>query len=220
MIKDQKSFNAQVGIRTNLLHRFWSLLLLSFVFIINSLSAQSAIPNQKTDNQPLISVVGEAVLYSKDAAFNEQIHNDKNTQLHSTVEVDQNNNLIISAKKIDIKSEVKIQPKKKTESIVSESNKKQLSKSETLPKKKIDIHIASKNESSEFLLSSHNSHISFIPPNNDSSLSKYFIGYHLFQERTSVKFSTVINYYYKNRNFKQQISIHKFSVRPPPALFL
>jgi|GEM_PF-3361304 len=220
MVKDIQSFNAQVEIETVLVNKTRALFLFLCLFITSLFSAQQTPTSKKTDPEPLISVVGNAVIYSKDPAFNAQIRSNKNLQLNSKIEVSENSALKISSKSTQKKSKV-AKSKKKKESIVIVTKKEKDEKYQVdLPKKAINIKIDSKDLTTEFLSGSSNRHISFLPPNNDSSLSKFVVGQHLFQERASVKFPTKINYYYKNRNLKQQISIYKLSVRPPPVLVI
>lgn len=221
MKRGRLSLNAQVGIGTDLFCRFQLIFAFLFVFSVTSFSAQQI----NSTSEPLISVVGGATIYSKDPAFNKQISNNKNLQDNLKIEVVENNDLRISAKSTEKKDKPVNSLKKNKKNIVviakeEKEKKKEKEYKSDLPKKEVEIKINSKDVTAEFLSNSSNGHICFIPPNNDSSSSKFFVGYHSFQERISVKFPSKINYYYKNRNLKQQISIYKLSVRPPPVLFL
>lgn len=221
MVKDIQSFNAQVEIEPVLFNKTRAFFLFLCLFITGLLSAQQADTSKKTAAEPIISVVGDAVIYSKDPAFNAQMRNNKNLQLNSKIEVAANSDLKISSKNTTKKAKLNNPSKKKQENIVvaTKEEKEKKYKSD-LPKKDVKIKIHSKDVSTAFSHGFSTSQVSFIPPNNDSSLSKFFVGYHLFQLRPSVKFPNKINYYYTNRNLKQQISIYKLSVRPPPVLIL
>lgn len=218
MKKGMVSFNAQVGITTILRCKIKAILSFLFLFFINFFLAQTSTESTPPAAEPLISVVGDAAIYSKDAAFNEQIRNNKNLQLHSKIEIDPNSALKITAKHSDKKTKIATSPPKKRENIVVSSKKENKFKSDNFPKKEVFIKINYTDISNKFLLGSSSGKISFVPPTNDSFTSKYFSGYHLFEERLSVKFPNVVNYYYKNRNLKKRISLDKFSVRPPPNL--
>ncbi|MCD9853124.1 hypothetical protein LUD75_00280 [Epilithonimonas sp. JDS] len=221
MVKDIQSFNAQVEIEPVLLIKTRALFFSLCLFITSLFSAQQADTSKNTAPEPLISVVGDAVIYSKDPAFNAQMRNNKNLQLNSKIEVAANSDLKISAKSTAKKAKLNNPSKKKKENIVvAAKEEKEKKYKSNLPKKEVKIKIDSKDVSAAFSSGFSTCQVSFVPPNNDSSLSKFVVGQHLFQERASVKFPTKINYYYKNRNLKQQISIYKLSVRPPPAMIL
>ena len=221
MVKDKSSFNAQIGMETVLQCRIRFFLLLVLFFNTILFTAQQKQTKQKPDSQPLITVVGEAVIYSNDEDFNKQIRNNKNLQSNSNLEIaEKNNNLQISSKKVDKKNKAATSPKKKKENIILAAKEEKEKKYQAnLAKKEIDITINSKDFSTEFLPGSSTGHFTFIAPNNDSA-SKFFTASYFYQKRLSVKFWNTINYFYKNRNFKRPIPINKLSVRPPPVLFL
>ena len=219
MIEDTWSFSIQMRMANVL--RYKVRLVFAIVLFLNTilLSAQQSYPQQKTDSEPVITVLGEAVIYSKDEAFNKQIRNNKNLQSHSNIEISANSSLKISAKKVEKKTKTpaSYQKKKRNKSLSTreEIEKKHQS---SLPKKEIEIRINSKDGTTAFFSDSSNQHISFIPPNNDYSPSRFLTESCFYQKRTSVKFWNHIDYFYKNINFKQQTTLSKFSVRPPPAL--
>lgn len=80
MIEDTWSFSIQMRMGNVL--RYKVRLVFAIVLFLNTilLSAQQSYPQQKTDSEPVITVLGEAVIYSKDEAFNKQIRNNKNLQ--------------------------------------------------------------------------------------------------------------------------------------------
>ena len=105
MIEDTWSFSIQMRMGNVL--RYKVRLVFAIVLFLNTilLSAQQSYPQQKTDSEPVITVLGEAVIYSKDEAFNKQIRNNKNLQSHSNIEISTNSSIKISAKKVEKKNQ-------------------------------------------------------------------------------------------------------------------
>ncbi len=214
---DKLSFNAQVGIGTDLLYKFRLVLLFLFVFIVNPFSAQEVKPDVKIKSNATITVVGDAFIYSKDAAFNEQISGNKNLLKNSKVEFNQNNELKISAKNTNKSTKALTSNKKKTENIVLASKKKAKAKPADLPKKDIHIHVKNLDEHNQFFKGSISGDISFIFPSNDFHLIKYFIKPSGWFGNISIKFLDYINYFYDHDNSQLQVFYNYFSVRPPPS---
>lgn len=215
MEKDFLSFNAQVGIGTDLRCKFRTLFAFLFVFFITTFSAQEI--TVKSD--AIITVTGDAFIYSKDKAFNEQISKNKDLKQNSNIEFIQNNELKISAKSKKKQTKVLTSNKKKTENIVLASKKSEKYKSASLPKKDIHLQIKNLDESSKFFAGSSAGNVSFISPTNDYHLSKYFINdSNRFEELNPIGFLYKINCFYSNDNSKLQVFHNDFSVRPPPSL--
>ncbi|WP_379964585.1 hypothetical protein [Epilithonimonas sp. UC225_85] len=217
MRKDAKSSNAQVGMETVFLKKIQRLFVLFFVFLISLFSAQEK-PEGQINTNTVITVTGDAFIYSKDKAFNDQIRNNKSIKATSEiVELSNNTVLKITAKNAG-KSPKLISKKKKSKNIVLASKRENKYKSETYPKKDTNLQIKNTDEGNQFLTGSYSARISFVPPTNDSSLSKYFINYNVRLENISLVFSLYINHFYKTNNSKLQVFSNVFSVRPPPGL--
>lgn len=216
MIEDLKPYTAQIGIEAILQNKTRSFFLFLSLLITSIFSAQQSFSTTNTTPEPLISIVGNAVIYSKNQDFNEQICSNKNLQENLKVEISKNGYFKISNKNTEKKEKPAISFKKKKENIVLATKEKTYKS--TLPKKEIIIKINRKDFSTEFLCGFSISRNSFITPYNNSSLSKIFVEFNSFQVRISIKYPNKLNYYYKNRNLKQQIGIYELSVRPPPSL--
>lgn len=219
MKKDLKSLNAQVEIGTD----FWNIfrVLFGFVFVfffITPFSAQEVKSEESVRSEAVISIVGDAFIYSKDEAFNEQISKNKDLQKNYKVELTQNNGLKISAKSINNLSEEVNPNKRKTENIVLASKKVSKHKSVYFPKKDIHQQVKDLDENNKFFLGSIFGNSSFISPSNDSHLFKFFIGFTQLPESICLKYLHSINYFYRNSDSKLQSFTNDFSVRPPPSL--
>lgn len=218
MKKDILSFSAQVGIRTDLFYRFRLILAFVFVFFITLFSAQEVQSEVTIKSDAVITVVGDAFIYSKDKAFNEQVSKNKDLKQNSNLQFIQNNELKITAKNVKKQAKVLTTNKKKPENIVLASKKVEKYKTINLPKKDINFLIRSLDDSSKFFVGSSSSNTSFVSPNNDFQLSKYFIKLSDWFDSVSIKFSHKINYFYNNDNSRLQVFHNDFSVRPPPSL--
>lgn len=199
----------------NFLSKFWQFSVILLFLFLNSLSAQE-IQAQEPVSSGLIITAGDAVIYSKDASFNEQISKSKTIQQYSEIVKINDNELKIVAKNSD-KPTKKPQPKIKEEVDLLAVKKIKESKKVNLPKKKIDLHISGGYTDSQFLAGIGSVRGSFVPPSNDYQYSKYFLISSVSSENVSLEFLHYTNCFYKNDNSKLQINVSSFSVRPPPA---
>lgn len=219
MKKDLLSLYAQVGIGTDLWNKYRGLFVFLFAFLfITPFSAQELKPEEAGKPVANITVVGDAFIYSKDEAFNEQVSKNKDLQKNYKIEFIENNELKIVAKSTNKVVEEINSNKKKTENIVLASKKASKNKSVDFPKKDIHLKIKNLDDNHKFFLSSTSGNISFISPNNDSVSFKYFGVYSERNENVSLIFLHSVNYFYKNNTSKLQVFSNDFSVRPPPGL--
>jgi len=200
----------------NLNFKLWQFSLLFFFFSLGSLSVSAQEISHNEYAPPGIVVVGDAVIYSKDASFNEQISKSKSIQQYSEIVKINDNELKIVAKNSD-KPAKKLQPKIKEEVDLLAAKKIKESKKVNLPKKKIDLHISGGYTDSQFLSGVGSVRGSFVPPSNDYQYSKYFLISSVSSENISLEFLHYTNCFYKNDNSKLQVNVSSFSVRPPPS---
>lgn len=214
MKKDSLSFNAQVGIGTDLFYKFRVLFAFLFVFFITTFSAQET-PDKSTAT---ITVTGDAFIYSKDKSFNDQISGNKDLHKNYNVEFTKDNELKISAKNKKKRAKAVTVYKKKQENIVLASKKSAKYETVDIPKKDIYNFIKNLDSSNQFFAGSGSGTISFIYPVNDFHLSKFFAKPDEWIVNSSVKFSDHINYFYSNDSSTLQVFHNDLSVRPPPSL--
>ena len=196
--------------------KLWQFSLLFFFFSLGSLSVSAQEISHNESAPAEIVVVGDAVIYSKDASFNEQISKSKSIQQYSEIVKINDNELKIVAKNSD-KPAKKLQPKIKEEVDLLAAKKIKESKKVNLPKKKIDFHISGGYTDSQFLSGVGSVRGSFVPPSNDYQYSKYFLISSVSSENISLEFLHYTNCFYKNDNSKLQVNVSSFSVRPPPS---
>lgn len=216
MKKDSLSFNEQVGIGTDLFNKFRVLFAFLLVFFITTFSAQEVGSEIAVKPDAVITVVGDAFIYSKDNSFNEQVSRNKNLQQNSKIEFTSNNELKISAKKNSGQQETVAPSRKKKENIVLATKKVDKYKSVKIPKRDINLFVKNLDGNSQFFAGSCSGNVSFISPVNDFHLSKYFVKPTDWFENISVKFSDNINYFYSNDSSTLQVFHNDHSVRPPP----
>lgn len=214
---DILSFNAQVGFGIGFINKIKFLLILFCVSFINQIAAQEVKPEFTTKPNAIITVAGEAFIYSKDQAFNDQVTKNKQLQKDSKVKFGKANTLIISAKEKKKASKPVSSAKRKVENIVIASKKSASCNAIDLPKKEIVLHITDLDENDKFFAGGSSGNISFISPNNDYNSGKCLA---LFNERTesiSLNFLHNVVYFYHNDNSVLQVFHHELSVRPPPS---
>lgn len=198
----------------NLLPKFWQFSVILLFLFLNSLSAQE-VQSQESVSSGLI-ITGDAVIYSKDASFNEQIVTSQNIKQYSKVVKINDDEIKIVAKNSD-KPTKKSQPNIKEKVDLLAAKKLKENKKLDLPKKKIDLQISNGYSGSQFLVGNNSTNGSFVTPNNDYQSSKYFLNSSVNSDTTSLEFLHFTNCFYKNDNFKLQINVSSFSVRPPPT---
>lgn len=206
---------ANVKDYAGLLSKSWQFSVILLFLFLNSLSAQET-QTQEPVSSGLIITAGDAVIYSKDASFNEQISKSKTIQQYSKVIKINNDELKIVAKNSDEPTK-KLQPKIKDEVDLLAAKKLKDSRKVDLPKKKIDLHISKGYSDGKFLAGVSSINGSFVPPSNDYHYSKYFLNSSANPENTSLIFLHFTSCFYKNDNSRLQINVSSFSVRPPPA---
>ena len=81
------SFYTRVGIGTYFFNKFKFLFVFLFVFFMTFFSAQEVKSEVTVKSGGSISVIGDAFIYSKDAAFNEQVSKNKTLQQNSEIEI-------------------------------------------------------------------------------------------------------------------------------------
>jgi len=206
---------ANVKDYANLLPKFWQFSVILLFLFLNSLAAQET-QIQEPVSSGLIITVGDAVIYSKDASFNEQISKSKSIQQYSEIVKINDNELKIVAKYSD-KPTKKPQPRINEKVDLLAAKKLKENKKVDLPKKKIDLHISVGYTDSQFLAGVGSVRGSYLPPSNDYQYSKYFLISSVSSENVSLEFLHYTNCFYKNDNSKLQVNVSSFSVRPPPS---
>lgn len=206
---------ADVKDYANLFSKFWYISVILLFLFLNSLSAQET-QSQEPVSTGLIITSGDAVIYSKDPSFNKQITNSQNIKQYSKVVKINDDEIKIVAKNSDVPTK-KSQPKINEEVDLLAAKKLKESKKLNIPKKKIVLQISNGYSDSQFLVGANSTHGSFVTPNNDYQSSKYFLNSSVNSDNTSLEFLHFTNCFYKNDNFKLQINVSSFSVRPPPA---
>lgn len=206
---------ANVKDYAGLLSKSWQFSVILLFLFLNSLSAQET-QTQEPVSSGLIITAGDAVIYSKDASFNEQISKSKTIQQYSKVIKINNDELKIVAKNSDEPTK-KLQPKIKEEVDLLAAKKLKDSRKVDLPKKKIDLHISKGYSDGKFLAGVSSINGSFVSPSNDYHYSKYFLNSSANPENTSLIFLHFSSCFYKNDNSRLQINVSSFSVRPPPT---
>lgn len=206
---------ANVKNYAGLLSKSWQFSVILLFLFLNSLSAQET-QTQEPVSSGLIITAGDAVIYSKDASFNEQISKSKTIQQYSKVIKINNDELKIVAKNSDEPTK-KLQPKIKDEVDLLAAKKLKDSRKVDLPKKKIDLHISKGYSDGKFLVGVSSINGSFVSPSNDYHYSKYFLNSSANPENTSLIFLHFTSCFYKNDNSRLQINVSSFSVRPPPT---
>lgn len=207
---------ADVKDYANLFSKFWYISIILLFLFLNSLSAQET-QSQEPVSTGLIITSGDAVIYSKDPSFNKQITNSQNIKQYSKVVKINDDEIKIVAKNSDVPTK-KSQPKINEEVDLLAAKKLKESKKLNIPKKKIVLQISNGYSDSQFLVGANSTNGSFVTPNNDYQSSKYFLNSSVNSDNTSLEFLHFTNCFYKNDNFKLQINISGFSVRPPPGL--
>lgn len=218
MNKDFLSFYAQKGIGTNLRYRFQLFFVFFSFCFLNSLSAQDVQSQELAKSDVVITVVGDAFIYSKDESFNEQVSHNKDLKQNSKVELSDDNVLKIRGKALPKADKVANSTRKKSENVVVASSKSKQCKSKKFSKKYIAEQIKGLDDDGQFLVNSRSGAQSFISPGTDSPS---FENSAVFLERLvsdSLMYSYYVNHFYKNSNAKTRIFSNDFSVRPPPAL--
>jgi hypothetical protein len=194
----------------------FSVLLTFFSFL--SLSAQE-IKHDESVPTAGITIVGDAVIYSKDEAFNEQISKSKNLQQYSKVIKINDDEIKIIAKNSDVRSSTKQNSERaKSEKKLLVSKEKKTTEIPDLPEKEIALKISNGLDGSRFLTGTGSGNISFISPSNDYHSAKHFIIYYENYSRSSLDFLYSTNYFFTNDSCTLQIKLAAFSVRPPPQI--
>lgn len=210
-----KPFNAQVKFYANLFSKFWQLSVILLFLFLNSFYAQE-VKSQEPPVSGLIVTAGDAVIYSRDSSFNEQISKSKSIQQYSKVVKISDNELKVVAKNAETPIG-KPKSKAKPEVDLLAAKKLKDNKKIDLPKKKINLHISNRENDSKFLAGYNSVNGSFVTPGNDYQHSKYFVAYSDYSESSSLEFLYFIDCFYKNDNFKLQDNVSSYSVRPPPS---
>lgn len=207
---------ANVKDYANLASKFWQFSLILLFLFLNSLSAQE-VPIQQQASSGLIIMSGDAVIYSKDASFNEQISKSEAIQQYSKIVKISDNELKIVAKNFD-KPTKKQQPKIKKEVDLLAAKKLKESKKVNVPQKKIDCHFSDGYRDSHFLTGMGSLRGSFFPPSNDYQYSKYVVGSNNQLANTSLYFLYSTTHFSNDNSSIVQASISTYTVRPPPDL--
>jgi len=206
--------SADVKDYAGLLSKFWQLSAILLFLFLNSFYAQE-VKSQEPPVSGLIVTAGDAVIYSKDPSFNEQISRSKSIQQYSKVVKISDNELKVVAKNSETPTK---KPKSNTQPELDLLAAKKLkdNKKIDLPKKKISLYISKRENDSKFLAGYNSGNGSFVTPGNDYQHSKYFVAYSDYSESSSLEFLYFIDCFYKNDNFKLQGNVSSYSVRPPP----
>ena len=165
MKKNSFPFLEKVKSCAIILPRWWHLSFLLTFFSLFTLSAQKIhVDSLATAN---ITVVGDACIYSKDEAFNEQISNNKILQQYSKVIRFNDNEIRIIAKNSDVQSSTKQNfERAKPEKKLLVSRKKTIEISD-LPEKEIPLKISNGLDGTRFLTGNALGNIPFISPSNN-----------------------------------------------------
>lgn len=198
-----------------LLSKIWQISLILLFLFPNSFYAQE-LKSQEPPVSGWIVIAGDAVIYSKDPSFNEQISKSKSIQKYSNVLKIGDNELKIVAKNAETPSK-KPKSKAKPEVDLLAAKKLKDSKNIDLPKRKVSLYISNSENDSNFLAGYTSGNGSFVTPCNDYQHSKYFLAHSDYSERCSLAFPYFIDCFYKNDNFKSHLNVASFSVRPPPS---
>lgn len=210
------SFNERKKDGSDLLYKFQMLIVFFSISFLNLFSSQNQKEKDVVSSDAIITVVGDAVIYSKDESFNAQVSKNKDLRANSNIAFGRDNALEISARStVHI---AKVTPSKKVENVVSASKKSEKSKSKYFTKKYVDQQIKGLENDGHFMINSKSGTLSFILPSNDSPSAANSFVYQERLELASLMYSYHINYHYKNSTAKTRVFNDSFSVRPPPAL--
>lgn len=212
MQKGFNPFNGVVKFYVSLSSKFWKFFVI-FLFL-NTFSAQEVSSQDQVSG--IIVTTGDAIIYSKDPSFNQQISNSKGIQQHSQVVVTGENELKVIAKNAELPiKQQNLHTKQEADLIDNKTIK--VDKKIDLPKRKIDLYISNKPTEDKFLAGYSSGNGSFVTPLNDYKLSNDVIFYIDYSESSSLESLYILNCFYKNDNFKLQVNLSSFSVRPPPS---
>ncbi len=214
MEKDFNPFNGFVKFYVSLSSKFWHFFVIFLFLFLNTFSAQEVSAQDQVSG--IIVTTGDAIIYSKDPSFNQQISNSKGIQQHSQVIITGENELKVIAKNPELPIK-KQNPQIKQEADLIANKTIKVDKKIDLPKRKIVLYISNKPTEDKFLAGYSSGNGSFVTPLNDYELSNDVIFYTDYSESSSLESLYVLNCFYKNDNFKLQVNISSFSVRPPPS---
>lgn len=199
-----------------ILLKCWHLSFLLTFFSLFTLSAQKIhVDSLATAN---ITVVGDACIYSKDEAFNEQISNNKILQQYSKVIRFNDNKIRIIAKNSDVQSSTKQNfARAKPEKKLLVSKKKTIEISD-LPEKEIPLKISNGLAGTRFLTGNALGNIPFISPSNNYYNSKKCIINYCNDCSSLLEFLYLSNFLLTHNINRLQNKVAAFSVRPPPQI--
>jgi len=209
-----KPFDVQVRLYANLFSKFWRFSVIILFLFLNSIYAQEVKSQEPISG--LIVTSGDAVIYSKDPSFNEQISKSTSIQQYSKVIKINDNELKVIAKNAETPTK-KPKPNIEPEVDLLAAKKLKDNKKIDFPKKKINLRISNGYKDGQFLAGASSGNGSFVPPANDYQHSKYFLIHSGYSDKISLEFLYFTDCLYKNDNSKLQINISGFSVRPPPS---
>jgi len=200
----------------SILPKCWHLSFLLSFFSFFTLSAQKIhVDSLATAN---ITVVGDACIYSKDEAFNEQISKNKNLQQYSKVIRFNDNEIRIIAKNSDVQSSTKQNSERaKPEKKLLVSKKKTIDISD-LPEKEIPLKISNGLDGTRFLTGNAFANIPFISPSNDYYNAKQCIINYCNDCSSLLEFLYLSNFLLTHNINRLQNKVAAFSVRPPPQI--
>ena len=215
MKKNLFPFPEKVKFCAIILPRWWHLSFLLTFFSLFSLSAQKIhVDSLATAN---ITVVGDACIYSKDEAFNEQISNNKILQQYSKVIRFNDNEIRIIAKNSDVQSSTKQNfERAKPEKKLLVSRKKTIEISD-LPEKEIPLKISNGLDGTRFLTGNALGNIPFISPSNNYYNAKQCIINYCNDCSSLLEFLYLSNFLLTHNINRLQNKVAAFSVRPPPV---
>ena len=218
MNKDFLSFNAQGNVGADLRFKFQLCFVFFFACFLNPFFAQDQKSQDVPSSDVVITVVGDALIYSKDESFNAQVSENKALQKNSQVELSHDNIVKIRGKASTQSSKTLGYNKEKTENVVLASKKSEKCKSKEYSKKYVDQQIKGLDNDGQFVINLKFGTLSFITPSNDSPSSTNSFVYLERPEIASLMYSYYINHLYKNSTAKTRVFNNDFSVRPPPTL--
>lgn len=216
MKKNLFPFPEKVKFCASILPKCWHLSFLLIFFSLFTLSAQKIhVDSLATAN---ITVVGDACIYSKDEAFNEQISNNKILQQYSKVIRFNDNEIRIIAKNSDVQSSTKQNfARAKPEKKLLVSKKKTIEISD-LPEKEIPLKISNGLAGTRFLTGNALGNIPFISPSNNYYNSKKCIINYCNDCSSLLEFLYLSNFLLTHNINRLQNKVAAFSVRPPPQI--
>ncbi|WP_313099435.1 hypothetical protein [Epilithonimonas sp.] len=216
MKKNLFPFPEKVKSCASILLKCWHLSFLLTFFSFFTLSAQKILVDSLATAN--ITVVGDAYIYSKDEAFNEQISNNKNLQQYSKVIKSKDNEIRISAKNSDVQASTKQNfERAKPEKKLLVSKKKTIDISD-LPEKEIPLKISNGLDGTRFLTGNALANIPFISPSNDYYNAKQCIINYCNDCSSLLEFLYLSNFLLTHNINRLQNKVAAFSVRPPPQI--